>query len=117
MNFEILKIGKIILSNRKLPSLRTKEILTQVNNTQKSGQQNSKFTEKIPLTEDTELGEVPVEVTDRWAAELNKDKLWRELKKSENAGDAFLDELKHRGFRVVDLMKHHKGKSFQIFCR
>lgn len=37
--------------------------------------------------------------------------------KSENAGDAFLDELKHRGFRVVDLMKHHKGKSFQIFCR
>lgn len=51
MNFEILKIGKIILSNRKLPSLRTKEILTQVNNTQKSGQQNSKFTEKIPLTE------------------------------------------------------------------
>lgn len=30
---------------------------------------------------DTELGEVPVEVTDRWAAELNKDKLWRELSK------------------------------------
>lgn len=48
---EILKIGKTILSNRNSPSLKTKEILTQVNNTQKSDQQNSKYTKKIPLTE------------------------------------------------------------------
>lgn len=46
---EIMEIGKTILSDRK--SLRTEEILTQVNNTQKSDQQNSKSTGKILFTE------------------------------------------------------------------
>lgn len=35
--------------------------------------------------------------------------------KSENAGDAFLDELTYRGFRVVDLMKHLQGEKFSNF--
>lgn len=30
---------------------------------------------------ETEIGKVSIKVTDRWAAELNKDKLWRELSK------------------------------------
>lgn len=45
----IKEIGKTILSERT--SLRTKDILTQVNNTQKSDQQNSKSTGKILFTE------------------------------------------------------------------
>lgn len=45
----IKEIGETILSERT--SLRTKDILTQVNNTQKSDQQNSKSTGKILFTE------------------------------------------------------------------
>lgn len=30
---------------------------------------------------ETEIGKVSIKVTDRWAAELNKDKLWREFSK------------------------------------
>eukprot|EP00105_Crassostrea_gigas_P043311 XP_019927459.1 PREDICTED: uncharacterized protein LOC109620152 isoform X3 [Crassostrea gigas] len=100
-------------------------------NTRSAEQQASGGTDEDQLTSETELGEVSVEITDRWAAELSKNKLWRELskkmgfkknkvmeiEKSGNAGDAFLDELTLRGFKVADLMKHLQDEKFSSFLQ
>lgn len=51
----IMTTGKTILSNRKPPSLTTKENSTQANDTQKLDQQNRKSTEKFPFTKGVKL--------------------------------------------------------------
>lgn len=51
----IMTTGKTILSNRKPPSLITKENLTQANNTQKLDQQNRKSTKTFPYTKGDKL--------------------------------------------------------------
>lgn len=39
------------------------------------------------------------------------------VEKSDNAGDAFLDELTLRGFKVADLMKHLQDEKFSSFLQ
>lgn len=39
------------------------------------------------------------------------------VEKSGNAGDAFLDELTLRGFKVADLMKHLQDEKFSSFLQ
>lgn len=99
--------------------------------TESMEQQASGGTEEDLLTPEMELGDVPLEVTDRWAAELSKNKLWRELskkirfktkeamkiEKSGNAGNAFLGELVNRGYRVADLIKLLEGEKFSNFLQ
>lgn len=39
------------------------------------------------------------------------------VEKSHNAGDAFLDELIHRGFKVADLIEHLQDEKFSNFLQ